>query len=89
MGWHLLRQRDIYVDLHHGILRDAPRLGYVREIFISVLLKLNSYNDMEVSVDGETWQTSPASKDIMTLVMGCLQEKGMLYIMSHFSSTMG
>ena len=85
MGWHLLRQRDIYVDLHRGILRDAPRLVDVREIFISVLLKLNCYNDIEVSVDGETWQTGPATKDIMTLVIECLhRERNALHYVSFF-----
>lgn len=60
--------------------RMPPRLEAIREKFINVLLKLNCYDDMEVSVDGETWQTNPAPMDMVALMTECLQGKGMLYV---------
>ncbi len=61
--------------------RTQPRIDVVYGKFTDILLKLNCYEDMAFSTDGEEWTTNPAPADIETMVTQCLSSKTMLYIL--------
>ena len=60
---------------------EHPQIDAVYGHFIHVLLKLNCYEDLDFSSDGENWATNPAPSDIEAMVQQCLSAKSMLYIM--------
>lgn len=61
--------------------RAHPRIDTVYSKFTDILLKLNCYEDMAFSTDGDEWTTNPAPADIETMVTHCLASKTMLYIL--------
>ena len=60
--------------------REHPQVEIIYKKFVNVLLKLNCYEDMDVSEDGEEWTTNPTPKDFAKMVLGCLSDKTMFYI---------
>lgn len=61
--------------------RAHPRIDTVYSKFTDILLKLNCYEDMTFSTDGDEWTTNPAPADIEAMVTQCLASKTMLYIL--------
>lgn len=61
--------------------RAHPRIDAVYSKFTDILLKLNCYEDMAFSTDGDEWTTNPAPADIEAMVTQCLASKTMLYIL--------
>ena len=59
---------------------EHPQIDAIYRKFTNVLLKLNCYEEIDVSQDGEKWMTNPAPKDIEAMVTYCLTAKSMLYI---------
>lgn len=60
--------------------RQHPRIDILYRKFINILLKLNCYEEMDYSFDGEAWATNPSPQDIEAMVMKCLAGKEMLYV---------
>ena len=67
--------------------QEHPQIDSIYRKFTNVLLKLNCYEDINVSKDdgeykssGEKWMTNPAPKDIEAMVTYCITAKSMLYI---------
>ena len=61
--------------------RAHPRIDAVYSKFTDILLKLNCYEEMAFSSDGDEWTKNPAPADIETMVTQCLSSKTMLYIL--------
>ena len=57
---------------------DHPQIDAIYRKFTNVLLKLNCYEEIEVSQDGEKWMTNPAPKDIEAMLLKCLSDESML-----------
>ena len=57
-----------------------PQMDVLCRKFVNILLKLNCYEEMNFSSDGEAWTTNPAPQDIEAMVMKCLASKEMLYV---------
>ena len=65
-----------------------PQMDVLYKKFVNILLKLNCYEEMNFSSDGETWATNPAPQDIEAMVMKCLASKEMLYVILKPSDAM-
>ena len=61
--------------------RAHPRIDTVYSKFTDILLKLNCYEEMAFSTDGDEWTTNPAPSVIEAMVTHCLSSKTMLYIL--------
>lgn len=66
---------------------EHPQIEAIYRKFINILLKLNCYEDMDVSQDngvhkssGEKWMTNPAPKVIEAMLLKCLSDDSMLSI---------
>lgn len=68
--------------------RAHPRIDAVYRKFTDILLKLNCYEDMAFSTDGDEWITNPAPADIEVMVTKCLTDKTMLYILLRSSNAL-
>ena len=48
--------------------------------FTNILLKLNCYEDIDVSHDGDEWMTNPAPHELEEALLKCMADKQMFYI---------
>lgn len=74
---------------------EHPQIEAIYRKFINILLKLNCYEDMDVSQDngvhkssGEKWMTNPAPKVIEAMLLKCLSDDSMLSIHLKSSNTL-
>ena len=66
---------------------EHPQIDAIYRKFTNILLKLNCYEEIDVSQDdgehqssGEKWMTNPAPKDIEAMLMKCLSDESMLSV---------
>ena len=59
---------------------EHPNVDDLYRKFTDILLKLNCYEDFDVSPDGEQWLTNPEPKVLEDLVSKCMFQLSMLYI---------
>ena len=59
---------------------EHPQIDNIYRKFTNILLKLNCYEDIEVSHDGDEWITNPAPHELETALLGCMADKQTLYI---------
>lgn len=59
---------------------EHPQIDSIHTKFTHILLKLNCYEDLDVSQDGEQWESNPAPKVISAMVQQCLSDNKMLYV---------
>ena len=59
---------------------EHPQIDVIYRKFTNILLKLNCYEDIDVSHDGDEWITNPAPHELETALLGGLADKQMLYI---------
>lgn len=67
---------------------EHPRIDAFYEHFTNILLKLNCYDDIDVSSDGEEWTMNPSPNDIAKMVQHTLTSRGMLYFILQAEDTM-
>jgi hypothetical protein len=73
---------------------EHPRIDALYRKFANIVLKLNCYEDLSFSQDGENvsagveWVTNPAPKLIEQMVAKCLSAKRMLYVVVESSEEM-
>ena len=60
--------------------REHPQIDGIYRKFIHILLKLNCYEDIDVSHDGEEWMTNPAPHELEAALLGSLADNQMFYI---------
>ena len=60
--------------------RKPPRIDALYCRFTDILLKLNCYEDLAFSTDGEQWETNPLPTQIETMVSQSLSDLRMLYV---------
>lgn len=60
--------------------RAHPQVDALYGKFAHILLKLNCYVDVDVSLDGEQWLRNPAPEDLVAMVERSLASKCMLYV---------
>ena len=61
--------------------RSRPLIDALYRRFTDILLKLNCYEDLSFSTDGEEWETNPLSSQIEAMVRQSLSDLRMLYVM--------
>ena len=71
--------RGQYFEIEKYYL-EQPQLDIIYKKFTDILLKLNCYEDMDFSSDGEKWKTNPHPQEIKAAMMQCMADKQMLYI---------
>ena len=71
-----------------GYYLEHPRIDALYEHFTNILLKLNCYDDIDVSSDGEEWTMNPSPNDIAKMVQHTLTSRGMLYFILQSEDTM-
>ena len=59
----------------------SPQINMIYQKFTHVLLKLNCYEDLDVSLDGEQWVENPAPEELVKMISNCLSDKKMCYIL--------
>ena len=59
---------------------EHPQIDEIYRKFIHILLKLNYYEDIEVSHDGVEWITNPAPHELEAALLGSMADKQMFYI---------
>ena len=59
----------------------SPQINMIYPKFTHVLLKLNCYEDLDVSLDGEEWVENPAPEELVKMISNCLSDKKMCYIL--------
>ena len=60
--------------------REHPQIEVIYKKFTNILLKLNCYEDIDVSHDGEDWITNPAPHELEAALLKCMADKYMFYI---------
>ena len=60
--------------------REHPQIDNIYRKFTNILLKLNCYEDIDVSHDGDEWITNPAPHELKAALLKCMADKQMLYI---------
>ena len=65
-----------------------PRIKAINEKFTNILLKLNCYEDFDVSQDGEEWMKNPAPEVWEAIFLTYLSGKDMLYILLKSEGTL-
>ena len=60
--------------------RKHPQIDNIYRKFTNILLKLNCYEDIGVSYDGDEWITNPAPQELEAALLKCLADKQMFYI---------
>ena len=60
--------------------REHPQIDNIYRKFTNILLKLNCYEDIDVSHDGDEWITNPAPHELEAALLKCMADKQMLYI---------
>ena len=61
--------------------RSRPLIDAIYRRLADILLKLNCYEDMAFSTDGEQWETNPLPTQIESMVQQSLSDLHMLYVM--------
>ena len=61
--------------------RSRPLIDALYRRFTDILLKLNCYEDLAFSTDGEQWETNPLPTQIEAMVRQSLSDLSMLYVM--------
>ena len=59
---------------------EHPQIDIIYRKFTNILLKLNCYEDIDVSHDGEEWMTNPAPHELEAALLKCMADKQMFYI---------
>ena len=59
---------------------EHPQIDNIYRKFTNILLKLNCYEDIDVSHDGDEWITNPAPHELEVALLGSMAEKHMFYI---------
>ena len=59
---------------------EHPQIDIIYKKFTKILLKLNCYEEIDVSQDGEKRMTNPAPKDIEAMLLKCLSDESMLSV---------
>ena len=59
---------------------EHPHIDIIYRKFTNILLKLNCYNDINVSHDGDEWITNPAPHELEAALLGSMADKQMFYI---------
>ena len=67
---------------------EHPQIDAIHMKFSNILLKLNCYEDINVSQDGEVWTTNPSPKETAAMVKDCLSGKKMLYVIIESADSM-
>lgn len=65
------------IERHYS---EHPRIDAIYQRFADILLKLNCYEDFDVSSDGEQWLRNPEPKVLEAMVSKCMFQLNMLYI---------
>ena len=60
--------------------REHPQIEIIYKKFTYILLKLNCYEDIDVSHDGDEWITNPAPHELKAALLKCMADKQMFYI---------
>ena len=60
--------------------REHPQIDNIYRKFTNILLKLNCYEDIGVSYDGDEWITNPAPQELEAALLKCMADKQMFYI---------
>ena len=58
-----------------------PLIDALYRRFANILLKLNCYEDLAFSTDGDHWETNPLPTQVEAMVRQSLSELRMLYVM--------
>ena len=70
---------------------EHPQIDDIYRKFTNILLKLNCYNDINVSHDGDEWITNPAPHELEAALLGSMADKQRAYhlsiIVKHTSGT--
>ena len=61
--------------------RSRPLIDALYRRFADILLKLNCYEDLSFSTDGDQWETNPLPTQIEAMVRQSLSDLRMLYVM--------
>ena len=59
---------------------EHPQIDIIYRKFSNILLKLNCYEDIDVSHDGEEWITNPAPHELEAALLKCMADKHLFYI---------
>ena len=59
---------------------EHPHIDIIYRKFTHILLKLNCYEDIDVSSDGEKWSANPAPHELEAALLRSMAQKQMLYI---------
>ena len=59
---------------------EHPQIDAIYRKFTNILLKLNCYEDIDVSHDGDEWITNPAPHELEAALLKCMSDKQMFYI---------
>ena len=59
---------------------EHPQIDNIYRKFTNILLKLNCYEDIGVSYDGDEWITNPAPQELEAALLKCMADKQMFYI---------
>ena len=59
---------------------EHPQIDIIYRKLSNILLKLNCYEDIDVSHDGEEWMTNPAPHELEAALLKCMADKQMFYI---------
>ena len=59
---------------------EHPQIDNIYRKITNILLKLNCYEDIDVSHDGDEWMTNPAPHELEAALLKCMADKQMFYI---------
>jgi hypothetical protein len=79
--------RGQYFEIEKYYL-EQPQMDIIYRKFVNIVLKLNCYEDIHVSPDGEEWMMNPSPHEMEAKLLNCLTEKSMLYIHLPSADTM-
>ena len=71
--------RGQYFEIEKHFL-EHPQIDIIYRKFSNILLKLNCYEDIDVSHDGEEWTTNPAPNELEAALLKCMADKHLFYI---------
>ena len=59
---------------------EHPQINNIYRKFTNILLKLNCYEDIDVSHDGDEWITNPTPQELEAALLKCMANKQLFYI---------
>ena len=59
---------------------EHPQIDNIYRKITNILLKLNCYEDIDVSHDGDEWIANPAPHELEAALLKCMTDKQMFYI---------